>query len=121
MTEAEWLACGDAEMLWGHCRRPVMDRQAMLLRVAFCRHALTVGNQPEQYDVNNWATCILLDRGHRIRLEVASSAFPKFDRNLNTGGRIGYEKTGIVADQTVYHDRTRLSYLTLPVVPRASR
>lgn len=51
-----------------------------------------------------------------LRLEVASHAFPKFDRNMQTGGPIGKEATGIVAAQTVYHDRERASYLLVPVV-----
>ncbi len=69
------------------------------------------------YDVDNWSTCITLGVGWRIRLEVASSAFPKFDRNLQTGGPIGKEATGVMADQTIYHDKDRQSYLLLPVVP----
>jgi putative CocE/NonD family hydrolase len=70
------------------------------------------------YEIDNWATCISLGIGWRIRLEVASSAFPKFDRNLQTGGPIGKESAGVVADQTVYHDQERQSYVLLPIVPR---
>lgn len=72
----------------------------------------------EQYDIDNWSTCIRMGAGWRIRLEVASHAFPKFDRNLQTGGPIGKEAAGVVAEQTVYHDRERPSYLLLPVIPR---
>jgi len=93
-----------------------------LIRARFAKDAgreqLLPANEPHGFDIDNWATCILLGRGHRIRLEVASSAFPKFDRNLNTGGRIGYETKAIVADQTVYHDRSRMSYVRVPIVPR---
>ncbi len=53
-----------------------------------------------------------------MRLEVASSAFPKFDRNMQTGGPIGKEAVGVVADQTIYHDKGHQSYVLLPVVPR---
>ncbi|MCL4810733.1 MAG: hypothetical protein KJ062_23485, partial [Thermoanaerobaculia bacterium] len=63
--------------------------------------------------------CIRLARGYSLRLEISSSAFPKFDRNLNTGGPIGKESTWVVADQTVYHDAERPSYLLVPVVPKA--
>jgi hypothetical protein len=72
----------------------------------------------EQYDVDNWSTCIRLGVGWRLRLEVASHAFPKFDRNLQTGGPIGKEATAVVAEQTIYHDRERASYLLLPIVTR---
>lgn len=71
----------------------------------------------ERYDIDNWSTCIRLGAGWRIRLEVASHAFPKFDRNLQTGGPIGKEAAGVVAEQTVYHDRERASYLLVPVIP----
>ena len=70
----------------------------------------------EQYAIDNWSTCIALGAGWRIRLEVASHAFPKFDVNLQTGGPIGKETVGVVADQTVYHDRDRMSYVDLPIV-----
>lgn len=78
---------------------------------------LTPG-RAESYDIDNWATCTVLGRGHRIRLEVLSSAFPKFDRNLNTGGPIGDETKGIVAEQTIHHRRGAESYVVLPIVPR---
>ncbi len=70
----------------------------------------------EQYEIDNWSTCIRLGRGWRLRLEVASHAFPKFDRNMQTGGPIGKEVTGMIADQTVYHDRQRPSYLVVPMI-----
>ncbi len=56
-------------------------------------------------------------RGHRIRVEISSSNFPRFDRNPNTGRPIADEKTFQKAYQTVYHDRTRSSHVLLPVVP----
>jgi putative CocE/NonD family hydrolase len=58
-------------------------------------------------------------RGHRIRLEVSSSNFPRFDRNPNTGGPIADEKRLLKATQTIYHDRAHPSYLVLPVIPAA--
>jgi putative CocE/NonD family hydrolase len=82
------------------------------------REVLLEPGRVERYEIDNWSTCIRLDRGWRLRLEVASHAFPKFDRNMQTGGPIGKEATGVVADQTVYHDRDRPSYLLVPVVPR---
>jgi uncharacterized protein len=54
--------------------------------------------------------------GHRIRVEITSSNFPKFVRNLNTGGRNEFEKDGIVATNQVKHTRSQPSYLVLPVV-----
>ncbi len=74
--------------------------------------------QVETYDVDNWATCIRLGVGWRLRLEVASHAFPKFDRNMQTGGPIGKEAEGVVAEQTVYHDAEHPSFVVVPVVMR---
>jgi putative CocE/NonD family hydrolase len=70
----------------------------------------------ERYEIDNWSTCIELGAGWRLRLEVASHAFPKFDVNLQTGGPIGKETKGAVADQTVYHDREHQSWVELPIV-----
>jgi len=85
-------------------------------RKGFDRVLLLEPGKTEEYQIDNWSTCILFQPGWRIRLEVASHAFPKFDRNMQTGGPIGKETTGVVADQTVYHDRARASYLLVPIV-----
>lgn len=64
-------------------------------------------------------TCIVLEPGEAVRLDVTSALFPDADRNLNTFGRVGYETQGIVANQTVYHDKDHPSALILPVIPRS--
>jgi putative CocE/NonD family hydrolase len=56
-------------------------------------------------------------KGHRIRVEIASSNFPRFDRNPNTGAPIPQETRLIKAGQTVFHDRERPSQLVLMVMP----
>ncbi len=56
--------------------------------------------------------------GHRIRIEVSSSNFPRFDRNLNTGGNNYDETTGIVAHNVVHHSKQYPSQITLTVVKR---
>ncbi len=56
-------------------------------------------------------------KGHRIRVEISSSNFPRFDRNPNTGGRIADETRLVKATQTVYHDRAHPSQLALMVIP----
>lgn len=55
--------------------------------------------------------------GHRIRVQVSSSSFPHFDRNLNTGGNNFTETTTAVAENTIYHDRDHPSHIVLPIVP----
>jgi uncharacterized protein len=56
--------------------------------------------------------------GHRIRVEVTSSNFPKFVRNLNTGGVNERETKWVVANNTVHHAGENASYVELPVVAR---
>ncbi len=56
--------------------------------------------------------------GHRIRVTVTSSCFPRFDRNLNTGGPIHKEAVGQEGINTIFHDRMRASHVVLPVIDR---
>ncbi len=56
--------------------------------------------------------------GHRLRIEVSSSNFPRFDRNMNTGGRNWDEKTGVVAHNKVHHSRKYPTSLKVTVVRR---
>jgi uncharacterized protein len=75
-------------------------------------------NEPTEYTIDLWPTSNLFRRGHRIALEVSSSNFPRFDRNLNTGNAIDGDNEMRPALQTVFHDREHPSRLVLPVVPR---
>ena|GEM_PF-39472 len=70
-----------------------------------------------EYTIDCWATSIVVPKGHRLRVHVASAAFPKFDRNLNTGHRLGLDAEMQVARQTVYHDAKHPSHIVLPVIP----
>ncbi|MFA6472600.1 MAG: CocE/NonD family hydrolase, partial [Candidatus Latescibacterota bacterium] len=63
-------------------------------------------------------TAMNFKKGHRIRLEVSSSNFPRFDRNLNTGGPIGTESLFLKADQKIFHDKKHPSRLILSVWDR---
>jgi hypothetical protein len=65
-----------------------------------------------------WPTSNVFLKGHRIRLEVSSSNYPRFDRNPNTGGPIATETTPITATQTVRHTALSPSRLVLPIVAR---
>jgi hypothetical protein len=61
-------------------------------------------------------TSNFFEAGHRMRIEVSSSNFPRFDRNLNTGGKNFDEKDGVVARNMVHHSRRYPSALTVTVV-----
>jgi predicted acyl esterase len=69
-------------------------------------------------EIDAGVTSNLFRKGHRIRLEISSSNFPRFDRNLNTGRPVEDETLVRRADQVVYHDRNNHSYLLLPVIPK---
>jgi putative CocE/NonD family hydrolase len=62
------------------------------------------------------ATSWYLPAGHRLRVQISSSNFPRFDRNLNTGGKNYDETTWKVAKNTIHHSAARPSRLILPVV-----
>jgi hypothetical protein len=57
--------------------------------------------------------------GHRLRIEVSSSNFPRFDRNLNTGGNNYDESKGVIARNSVHHSKQYPSHITVTVVKGA--
>ncbi len=70
-----------------------------------------------EYEIDLWATSNVFKQGHRIRLDVTSSNFPRWDRNPNTGHDFGADSEGVVAQQTILHDADHASYVVLPLVP----
>jgi len=78
-----------------------------------------LGNPGEIYhiSVDLWATSNVFLPGHKLRLEVSSSNFPRFDRNLNTGEDQARGTHMIKATNVIYHDKSRPSALVLPIVP----
>ncbi|HEY8584697.1 MAG TPA: CocE/NonD family hydrolase, partial [Capillimicrobium sp.] len=82
------------------------------------RPRLLEPGRPERLTVVLGATSMLFRAGHRIRLEVSSSNFPRFDRHPNVGGDLHAVTDAdlVPAQQTVFHDAERPSYLELPVV-----
>ncbi|HEV7498671.1 MAG TPA: CocE/NonD family hydrolase [Vicinamibacteria bacterium] len=77
-----------------------------------------VPGQIETYAIDLWATSNVFKAGHRLRLYVSSSNFPRFDRNPNTGESTADSARLVKAQQAVYHDAAHPSALILPVVPR---
>ncbi|MGD0893339.1 MAG: CocE/NonD family hydrolase, partial [Terracidiphilus sp.] len=69
-----------------------------------------------EYKIDLWSTSNVFLKGHRIRLEVSSSNFPRFDRNLNTGKDAATSAEMMKATNTIYHDAQHPSALVLPVV-----
>ncbi|MDQ6828983.1 MAG: CocE/NonD family hydrolase [Gemmatimonadota bacterium] len=72
----------------------------------------------ERYDVDLWFTSRVFGPGHRLRVCVSSALFPKYDRNLNTGGNNERDTAFVVAHQRLVHDAAHSSHVVLPIVPR---
>ena len=75
---------------------------------------------PVKIQINVGATSNLFKKGHRIRLQISSSNFPRFDRNPNTGGSIPTEIHPVKASQAVHHGPNAASFLLLPIIPQGS-
>src|SRR5260370_23483998 len=80
--------------------------------------ALITANEVYEYTIDLWATSHVIKPGHRIRVEISSSNFPTYDRNLNTGGPLFKEKDFKPSTQTVFPHASHPSPLILPLIPR---
>ena len=74
-----------------------------------------------EYTIDLWATSNTFLAGHRIRVEISSSNFPRFDRNLNTGEDPATGTRMETATQTIRHSAEFPSHIVLPVIPREGR
>ncbi len=90
-------------------------------REGFTRKVLMTPGETYPLMIDLHATSNYFGPGHRIRLEVSSSSFPRYDRNLNTGGN-NYDQTRwVVAHNTVHHSAASASHVVLPIIPGAER
>src|SRR3989440_4438564 len=82
-----------------------------------------LANPGETYHllVDLWATSNVFLAGHKLRLEVSSSNFPRVDRNLNTGEAQARATRMVKATNVIYHDQAHPSALLLPIVPLPGR
>lgn len=69
-----------------------------------------------EYIINMVATSQLFLKGHCLRIDVSSSNFPAFDRNMNTGNPVGEDARGVIARQSILHQAQYPSYIDLPVI-----
>ncbi len=101
----------------GFAQRLVDGMVRARFRDGFDAERLLKPGQTAEYDIDLWHTAHVFQPGHRLRVEVTSSAFPKYDRNLNTGEPLSTSTRMATAHQTVHHDAARPSHLLCPVVP----
>jgi putative CocE/NonD family hydrolase len=73
-----------------------------------------------EYRIHLRNTSMVFRKGHRIRIDVTSSDFPRWDRNMNTGAPVGSDVSGERAKQTIFHDSQWASYIDLPVIPQSN-
>jgi hypothetical protein len=88
-------------------------------REGFEREVFLEPGRVYELRIDLWATAQRFEPGERLRLEIASSAFPKYDRNAGTGGPLATETRLTTATNTVWHTHERPSRLLVPIVPLA--
>jgi len=75
--------------------------------------------QPEEFTIEMYPTSLVFQRGHRIRLDISSSNFPRFDVNPNTGEPLNNNRRWQIAENTIYMDGKHPSHIVLPITPPA--
>jgi uncharacterized protein len=73
--------------------------------------------QPYEFTIEMYPTSLVVKRGHRIRVDISSSNFPRFDVNPNTGEPLNDNRRWRIAQNTVYFDAQHPSRIVLPVIP----
>lgn len=74
-------------------------------------------NEITEFEIVLYPTSNVFAKGHRIRLDISSSNFPRFDINPNTGGALGRDRRIVIAEQAVYHDPEHPTHIVLPIIP----
>ena len=81
------------------------------------REELLEPGEVAEYRIRCYPTANVFRRGHRLRVDVTSSSFPRFSRNLNTGEDVGTSTRMEIARQTILHTDAYPSHVLLPVIP----
>lgn len=102
----------------GHAERVQDGFARARFRKGMDKEVPLVKGQVERYDIDLWFTSMVFPPGHRLRVSISSALFPKYDRNLNTGGNNERDSTFVVAHQRVLHDAAHPTHVVLPVIPR---
>lgn len=74
-------------------------------------------NQIYEFTIDLWVTSNVFLKGHRIRVDISSSNYPRFDRNPNTGNAFGQDSEIRIAHQKIFHTNKHKSQIILPVIP----
>jgi putative CocE/NonD family hydrolase len=128
MTATLWAATEGKDTDWNVMLQDVYpDQRAERIqdgvmrarfRDGFDRPSLLKPGKIYKYDIDLWFTSRVIPAGHRLRVTVASAAFPKYDRNLNTGGDNERDTRYVLVRQRILHDTAHPSFVRLPIIPR---
>ncbi|MDH3650933.1 MAG: CocE/NonD family hydrolase [Saprospiraceae bacterium] len=94
--------------------------QRVRYREGYDKEVFMQPGQVYELHVSPMSTSNYFKKGHRIRIEVSSSNFPRFERNMNTGGNNWDESTGVVAHNQVHHSPSYRSHIRLPVIKNST-
>jgi hypothetical protein len=86
-------------------------------RESLAEETLMTPGEVYEFTIKLYPTSNVFKKGHRVRLDISSSNFPRFDVNPNTGEPLALGRRMAVATNTVFHDRRRPSHIILPVIP----
>ncbi|WP_372726077.1 CocE/NonD family hydrolase, partial [Novipirellula sp.] len=86
-------------------------------RESLTKEVMMTPGETYEFTIKLYPTSNVFKKGHRIRVDISSSNFPRFDVNPNTGEPLNRHRRTKVATQTIYHDATRPSRIVLPVIP----
>ena len=102
----------------GYAQRLIDGMVRARYREGMSKASLIEPGKIYDYTLDLWNTCQTFKKGHSIRLQIASSAFPKYDRNPQTGENLARATKLQRADLRIYHDKEHPSHVILPVVPK---
>ncbi|MEY4629712.1 MAG: hypothetical protein RLZZ595_2038, partial [Bacteroidota bacterium] len=92
--------------------------QRMRYREGYDKEVLMEKGKVYKVNMSPMVTSNYFAAGHRIRIEVSSSNFPRFDRNLNTGGANYNESKAVTVQNTIHHSKIYPSVVKIPIAPK---
>jgi putative CocE/NonD family hydrolase len=99
-------------------QRLVLDSAARArFRDGFDHEAFLEKGHVYRFKIDLWSTSLVFNKGHRIDVEISSSNYPRFEKNLNNGKPYGVEGEPRIATNSIHHDRAHPSRILLPIVP----
>jgi putative CocE/NonD family hydrolase len=92
--------------------------QRLRYREGYDKEVFMENNKVYKVDLTPMVTSNYFAPGHKIRIEVSSSNFPRFERNMNTGGNNYSESKGIVVENKIHHSKQYPSVIKLPIIKK---